>query len=118
MTRTVTTDADGVFRWNDLAPGIYLLLVQSDGFESLTRDDVQLGAGDVATLELTLSPSAMSSAAASRLPRMAELGPPAPAANSHGGNFALSRTAPASRRAAGTGDRHAGRFCRRRGKFF
>jgi hypothetical protein len=80
MTRTVTTNADGVFRWSDLAPGIYLLLVQSDGFENLTRSDVQLDAGDVATLELTLSPSAISSAPASRLPRMAELGPPAPAA--------------------------------------
>jgi hypothetical protein len=27
MTRTVSTDADGVFRWTDLAPGTYLLLV-------------------------------------------------------------------------------------------
>jgi hypothetical protein len=80
MTRTVTTDAGGVFRWTDLAPGTYLLLVQSDGFDSLTRDDMRLDAGDVVTVELTLSPSAMSKAPASRLPRMPELGPPAPAA--------------------------------------
>ena len=80
MTRTLSTDADGVFRWTDLAPGTYLLLVQSEGFESLTRDDMKLDAGDVVTLELTLSPSAMSGARASRLPRMPELGPPAPAA--------------------------------------
>ena len=59
MTRTLTTNADGVFRWTDLAPGTYLLLVQSDGFESLTRDDLRLDAGDVVTVELTLSPSAM-----------------------------------------------------------
>ena len=56
MTRTLTTNADGVFRWTDLAPGTYLLLAQSDGFESLTRDDLRLDAGDVVTVELTLSP--------------------------------------------------------------
>jgi Carboxypeptidase regulatory-like domain len=78
MTRTATTNADGVFRWTDLAPGTYLLLVQSDGFDRLTRDDMRLDAGDVVTIELTLSPSAMSVAPASRLPRMPELGPPAP----------------------------------------
>jgi hypothetical protein len=79
LTRTVSTNADGVFRWPDLPPGIYLLLVQSDGFENLTRDNLNLDSGDVVTLELTLSPSAISAAPASRLPRMPELGPPAPA---------------------------------------
>jgi Carboxypeptidase regulatory-like domain len=79
MTRTLSTDADGVFRWTDLAPGTFLLLVHREGFENLTRDDLRLGAGDVVTLELTLSPSAMSAAAATRLPRMPELGPPLPA---------------------------------------
>lgn len=77
MTRTLLTNADGVFRWTDLAPGTYLLLVQSDGFESLTRDDVRLDRGDVVTVELTLSPSAISATPVSRLPRMPELGPPA-----------------------------------------
>ncbi len=80
MTRTLTANADGVFRWTDLAPGTYLLLVRSDGFESLTRDDVLLDAGDVVTVELTLSPSTISAGLASRLPRMPELGPPALAA--------------------------------------
>jgi hypothetical protein len=79
VTRTVSTDADGVFRWTDLTPGTYLLLVQSDGFESLTRDDVRLDAGDVITVELTLSPLAKSAAPVSRLPRLPELGPPVPA---------------------------------------
>jgi Carboxypeptidase regulatory-like domain len=78
MTRTLTTNADGVFRWTDLAPGTYLLLVRSDGFESMTRDDVLLDAGGVVTVELTLSPSAASAAPASRLPRRPELGPPVP----------------------------------------
>ena len=80
MTRTVTTSADGVFRWSDLSPGTYLLLVQADGFEQLTRDDLRLDTGDVVTLELTLSPSAILAAPASRLPREPELGPPAAAA--------------------------------------
>jgi hypothetical protein len=79
LTRTISTDADGVFRWPDLLPGNYLLLAQSDGFGSLTRDNLSLDAGDVVTLELTLSPLAISAAPASRLPRLPELGPPAPA---------------------------------------
>ncbi len=78
-TRTISADSDGVFRLTDLAPGSYLLLVQSDGFENLTRDDVRLNAGDVVTIELTLPPSSAAAAPASRLPRMPELGPPAPA---------------------------------------
>jgi len=78
MTRTLTANADGVFRWTDLVPGTYLLFVQSDGFESLTRDDLRLDPGDVVTVELTLIPSAISAARSSRLPRLPELGPPAP----------------------------------------
>lgn len=77
LTRTVSTNADGVFRLSDLAPGRYLLLVQGDGFESLTRDGVILNAGDALTIELMLSPSAVSGAPTSRLPRLPELGPPA-----------------------------------------
>jgi hypothetical protein len=77
VTRTVSTSADGVFRWPDVAPGNYLLLVQNDRFESLTRDNVQLVAGDVVTLELTLSISAISTTINSRLPRMPQLGAPA-----------------------------------------
>jgi len=77
-TRTISADADGVFRFTELAPGSYLLLVQSDGFENLTREDLLLNAGDVVTIELTLAPSSTAVAPPSRLPRMVELGPPAP----------------------------------------
>ena len=74
FTRTLSTDADGVFRWTDLAPGTYLLLVQADGFENATADNLILNPGDVVTLELTLSPSTASGPRVSRLPRMPELG--------------------------------------------
>jgi hypothetical protein len=76
-TRTISTDADGVFRLTDLAPGSYLLLAQSDGYEKMTRDDLLLDAGDVVIIELTLAPSTLAAAPASRLPRLPELGPPA-----------------------------------------
>ena len=82
MTRTLTTDADGAFRWPDLIPGMYLLLVQSEGFDPLTRDVLRLDAGDVVTFELTLSPSATPPAPVSRLPRLPELGSPLPVAPS------------------------------------
>ena len=81
FTRTLSTNADGVFRWTDLAPGTYLLLVQSDGFESVTRDNLILNAGDAMTIELTMSPSTIASTSASRLPRMPELGAMPGAAN-------------------------------------
>jgi hypothetical protein len=80
FTRTLSTNADGVFRWTDLTPGMYLLLVQSEGFQSVTRDNLVLNAGNVMTIELTLSPSTIATASASRLPRMPELGALPPAA--------------------------------------
>jgi hypothetical protein len=82
VTLAVSANADGVFRFPELAPGTYLLLVQTDGFENMTRDDIRLSAGDVVTIELTLTPSATAAARASRPPRRPELGPPAPAIES------------------------------------
>ncbi|HWF12271.1 MAG TPA: carboxypeptidase-like regulatory domain-containing protein [Candidatus Acidoferrales bacterium] len=84
MAWTVSTDADGVFRWTELAPGNYLLLVQNEEFESVTRDNLTLDAGDGVTLELTLSPSTISTTINSRLPRMPELGSPAAMASAVG----------------------------------
>jgi len=79
LTRTVSTNADGVFRLVDLVPGSYLLLVASEGYEKMSREDLRLDAGDVVTVELALAPSASSATPVSRLPRMPELGPPLPA---------------------------------------
>jgi hypothetical protein len=81
-TRAISADADGVFRLADFAPGFYSLLVQGDGFENLTRQDLRLNAGEVVTIELTLSRSSAAAVAASRLPRMPELGPPGSAPES------------------------------------
>ena len=78
--RTITADADGVFRFLDLPPGSYSLRIKGDGYENLVRADLRLNAGDIVTLELTLTPISASAAFASRLPRMPELGPPSPPA--------------------------------------
>lgn len=59
---------------------MYLLLVQREGFQSVTRDNLVLNAGNVMTIELTLSPLTIAAAFASRLPRMPELGALPPAA--------------------------------------
>jgi hypothetical protein len=80
--RVISTDADGVFRLLDLTPGSYSLLVQDGGFENLTREDLRLNAGDVVTMELTLTASNAAAAPASRLPRLPELGPAIPATQS------------------------------------
>jgi hypothetical protein len=88
--RTISADADGVFRLLGLIPGSYSLLVQSGGFENLTHEDLRLNAGDVVTVELTLTPSSAAAAPASRLPRMPELGPPVPA-NQSGATVASYR---------------------------
>jgi hypothetical protein len=78
LTRMVSTNADGVFRLTDLAPGSYLLLVTSEGYEKMSREDLRLDAGDVVTVELSLALSAGSATSVSRLPRMPELGPALP----------------------------------------
>jgi hypothetical protein len=78
--RTISTDADGVFRSVDLAPGSYSLFVQGEGFENATHDDLRLNAGDVVTIEMTLNGSGGAAAPALRLPRLPELGPPGAAA--------------------------------------
>ena len=75
-SRTIAADADGVFRLLAIVPGNYSLQVHSDGFENVKLSELRLVAGDVLTLELTARPETVAAIPASRLPRMAGLGPP------------------------------------------
>ena len=70
--------AGGVFRLRDLSPGTYRLRVEGEGYETLTRDGLRLGAGEVVTLELTLTAANVAAGPSSRLPRSPSLGPPLP----------------------------------------
>ena len=79
-TTGTTGSADGVFRLLELAPGLYDLRVEAAGFEPLERSGVQLNAGEVVTLELTLRPVPESPGAMSRLPRGPEIEMPGPPA--------------------------------------
>jgi len=77
--RTVETtgSADGVFRLTDLAPGRYDLRVEASGFTALEHDALQLAAGEVVELELTMMPAPAAAGTNSRLPRSPEMGPAA-----------------------------------------
>ena len=55
-TRQTATDAEGVFRLLELPPGPYELRAERNGFEPLTRPDLDLAAGQVLALELALRP--------------------------------------------------------------
>jgi len=86
--RQAATDAEGVFRLLELPPGRYELIVEKDGFESMTRAEVELAPGQVLVLDFELRALPAAPAAPTRLPRRPELGPlppmepesPAPAA--------------------------------------
>ena len=73
---TVTADADGVFRLLTVVPGKYSLQVHSDSFKNVKLSELNLVAGDVLTLEVAIERETAATSLASRLPRMAGLGPP------------------------------------------
>jgi len=73
------TDADGVFRFLDLPQGTFALAVIATGFGAAPEQKFQLSAGEIATLEMILSPVVPARTPASRLPRLPELGPSLPA---------------------------------------
>ena len=69
------TTGDGVFLMPDLPPGRYELKAELQGFESLSRSDVDVAAGQVLVLELTMK--AIPGAAypgVQNVPRLPELG--------------------------------------------
>jgi len=49
-----TTNADGIFRIADLDRGAYRLDVLREGYESFTRENIQLGSSEVLTIEIKL----------------------------------------------------------------
>lgn len=48
------TTADGIFRFKDVTPGAYRLMVEKSGFETFTREQVQIAAAEIATMEIKL----------------------------------------------------------------
>lgn len=52
--RATMTDSDGVFRLGDIIPGSYQLELRRQGFEDFNRTNVQLGSGEVLSVEIKL----------------------------------------------------------------
>src|SRR5436190_9259473 len=53
-TKTATTNNDGAFSLNGLAPGKYTVKVTSQGFGTFQNTEVEVAAGRTATLDVTL----------------------------------------------------------------
>ena len=52
--KTVTTDASGYYRFANLPPGTYTVLVSAPNFRSIKRENVDLATGHLPTLDVTL----------------------------------------------------------------
>ena len=78
-TVETTVDADGVFRLPDLTAGTYDLQTEAEGFTPLDHG-LQVAAGEVVVLDLTMAAMSAPTGASSRLPRGPEMGAPSPAA--------------------------------------
>ncbi|MFZ0922106.1 MAG: carboxypeptidase-like regulatory domain-containing protein [Candidatus Acidiferrales bacterium] len=46
--------ADGIFRFKDVAPGVYKLTIEKDGFQSFSRDNIAIAAAEIVTMDLRL----------------------------------------------------------------
>ena len=73
------TTGDGVFLMPDLPPGTYEVRAELPGFEPLMRSNVDLPAGDVAILELTMKAIPGDTSGERVVPREPELGARPPA---------------------------------------
>ena len=79
---TATTTGDGAFRFLNLPAGRYQIKAERDGFEPYARGEMELGRGDVFSLEFSMRPSpALLPEALREVPRQPALGPK-PAASS------------------------------------
>lgn len=54
LTQTTTTDANGVYSVNRLAPGVYTVTAEKDGFQKNVTTDVTVQAEQVRSLDLTM----------------------------------------------------------------
>ena len=59
-SRTVTTDGEGRYSIVDLRPGAYAVTFSLEGFSSVKRDGIEIGAGFTASLNVTLNVGAIS----------------------------------------------------------
>src|SRR6185503_3957749 len=58
-TQSVTTNAQGVYRFLGLPAGTYRLSFELPGFGTVVRDDVRIGIGFTATVDANLSVKSM-----------------------------------------------------------
>jgi hypothetical protein len=58
-SKVVDTDASGYYRFANLPPGNYTILVKAQGFDTLKRENVVLEVGHLPTINLTLSVGAV-----------------------------------------------------------
>ena len=58
--RDTASGSDGTYLVTNLIPGIYTITAKLEGFKTLTRPDINLPAGDTATLELQLEVGTLS----------------------------------------------------------
>src|SRR5688572_27714730 len=54
-SRTAVTGLDGSYRAPGLAPGLYRIRVELNGFRPLTRNGVRIATGETVRLDLTLT---------------------------------------------------------------
>jgi outer membrane receptor protein involved in Fe transport len=58
-TRTATTDPEGFYRFPALPPGEYMLVFALEGFRTVRREDVRVGVGFTATVDVVLGLAAL-----------------------------------------------------------
>lgn len=54
VRQTTTTNADGFYRFQSLAPGMYMVSASAIGFQTVTQENVQLNAGSVQGVPLVI----------------------------------------------------------------
>jgi Carboxypeptidase regulatory-like domain len=80
---TLITNADGVFRFIDIPPGVYELRVTQKGFEAYSRHGVNLSPAEVVDFDIKLTPTSPPGPAplqvVPQMPEVKQPGPPAEA---------------------------------------